>query len=671
MSAANDAQTALRAWLRQLDEDMLIGWANRGLLRRARGVIDSAAVPEWSETGPRAAIEGQQQSLHGPGFQHLCCSCPAVGPCHHLLAALLLWSADAGDAPAAEQSSEPQPTVAPWNQPDWSPLQRALGVHALRRASAWLEDGLLAEFNEAASQLHVVLSGEQNARLRFDIALAPDAAPCSCGEPRCAHRAAALLAWRRQRGLDCGPAIEAPRPRAEVAALADARACLLAIAGEGLMQLSQQRLDQLEALAQRCRQAELPAPARDLLALRTQLLEEDARRARARPARTARTLAAAWARTTALLTQPSPQPRRRLRGAHRRDYAPQPELDLQLLGIERWDRGEHSSGYSLHGFCLSTRRWWRLPLIAQLEGQIEFDWRWPRWAGRGLPELLGRRLRLHQAWSSEDGSLSARSETRWQDPSGAVLEGAAHKDAITPLDSEPEPAAASTIGTALRAQFAARPAGWLDASPRIALLGPLHLSEPTQGMGLDWQQHARDSLGHAVELHVPATSESRQRAIGRLQRAHARGFRGSHVLGWLGLEDGRARIEPISLWSATQRSWLHPHADDLLEKQYEAAALLQGSTGIERAEHDALLAALLATRGLLLQKLTAGCAQAAPGFVIAAQRWRAQGLGRHWPELLGNLDDAGAAAEAASIAALDALLRLELAIEACTAERWA
>mgnify|MGYP005750380567 CR=1 FL=1 len=667
-----ESRARLKAWLGQLDEDMLSGWANRGLLRRARIVLQPTASVEWTDAGPQAAIEGHRQSLHGPGFQHLRCSCPAAGPCHHLLAALLLWSAEATAAAEPQAPARSVPDLACWNQPDWAPLQRALGVQALRRASLWLEDGLKISFEEAATGLQASLSGAQEARLRFDAALGPEAALCSCGLPRCAHRAAALLVWRRARGLDVGALIESPRPRAEQQALDAARDSLLALAGEGLMQLSPQRLDQLEALAQRCRQAELPALARDLGALRTRLAEEAQRRARARPAQTARSLAQAWARTRALLARPAPRSRALLRGQHRREYSVHPTLDLQLLGLERWDREARTAGFSLHAMCLQSQRWWRLPIMAQFADRFEMEWRGLRWAGRSLPELLGRRLRLQGAWASADGSLSAREGTRWEDLAPPAAPANADSEEITLLTLAPEPRQCHGIAAALRAHCAARPDSRLDAQPGMALIGPLAFAEPTEVRGLDFIQIGRDVHGHALTLHLPASSDSRQRAIGRLRRAQARGFRASHVLGWLDLEDGRALLEPISLWSDSQGRWLHPHADDLLEKRYDSGDSTSAhfASVVTSPAEDALLQQLIGTRALLLQKLGNGCLHAQPGFVLSAQRWRSSALGQAWPELLGDLDRADPAATEASTSLLDALCRIELAIDARSAERW-
>ena len=66
----------LIAWIKDLNEDYLADWANRGLLRRGRKLAESqdASICVVAETGYQAEIEGQQQTLEAPSFEHLNCS---------------------------------------------------------------------------------------------------------------------------------------------------------------------------------------------------------------------------------------------------------------------------------------------------------------------------------------------------------------------------------------------------------------------------------------------------------------------------------------------------------------------------------------------------------------------------------------------------------------------
>ncbi len=678
-------RTRLTAWLRQLDDDMLAGWANRGLLRRARGVL--AAVGDvdaaWTAEGLRSAIEGQTQTLDGPGFQHLRCGCPANGACHHALAALLHWAAQF--AVEAEQETATADDAPPfWNRPDWAPLERALGAAALRRAAAWLEGDATVQFTATGTQLDALLQGDVDARLRFDAALGPDAAVCTCAQPRCAHRALALLVWRRQQGLDTGAPLSSPRPRSERVVHVAVRSARLALAGEGQAQLSTTRIDDLTALAQRCRQAELPLLSYALRALQHALAEEFARRGRGRPETVARLLAHAWARLRALEANPAPQPRTQLTGRHRRDYRPAAPLDLQLLALERWDLDADRAGFSLHAWCLNTRRWWRLPVAdyAGFDGDRP-DWRSHAWAGRTLPTLLGHRLRLIGAWASADGSLTARADTRWDEdpapapapadgPADAVAGNAvAANTALTDIRTPPDPALALDIDAAARAWRAARPDNILDARPQLVLLGPLRLRPPAAAAGLDWSQTGFDAQNRCVELRLEGDSDSRQRAIARLQAAQTRGLRISHALGWLQCVDGRVLLEPLSLWDVRSQAWLHLHAPDLALPAAESHDADPSGCRLDAQDDDdahpsppqILLRVLLQTRDLLCLRLASGGLQEDPGFALAAREWRAHDIGRHWPALLHGLDDPDVEPAQRSAALLDALLRLELAIQ--------
>lgn len=660
----------LQAWLRRLDDALLVGWANRGLLRRARGVLDTIDAAGDDDAGLRCSIESQTVVLAGPGFQHLRCSCPASGPCHHALAALLHWSGQARDAPAAT-TADPATGHADtpfWNQLDWAPLARAWRTPTLRRARGWLEDGLQVRFDASAHQLDAYLRDGDDIRVRFDAAQGPADALCTCTQPACAHAAAAVCAWRQQHGLEIvGDA--PPRSRRESAVLDAVASTLCAIADEGIAQLSATRLDALDALAQRCRQADLPALARDLADLRRAAAAELARRRHADVAAVARTLARAWARLRALQAPVAPQPRSRLKGRHRREYHPAPSLDLDICAIERWDaNGVNGTaiGHSLHAWCHAGRRWWRLPVadVTGAGGAMQ-DWRQQRWGGRSLGDLLGQRLRLDGAWASDDGSLGARDGTRWSSFDLDAAADGAHPERPAPADALLE------IAAAIDAWRSERPAGLLDARPRIALLSGLHLLPGTDANTL----RARDASGRTLTLHWPGDGDSRLRARHRFDVLRACVTGPHHVLGWLQCIDGDARLEPISLWCATTQQWWHLHAADQPDPQPPAGSR---AIAVDRApatqvardaapRADTLLQALLRTRALACRQLAHGCAQAAdPGITLALARWRMQGFGRDWPALLQgvgtrDIDEPGDARCARAL--LDALARIELALQ--------
>lgn len=655
----------LQAWLRRLDEPLLVGWANRGLLRRARGVLDAVDAARADAAGLACSIDAQTVVLAGPGFQHLRCSCPASGPCHHALAALLHWSGQACDAPAATTADPAtgHADTAFWNQPDWAPLARAWRAATLRRARGWLEDGLQVRFDASAHQLDAYLRDGDDIRVRFDAAQGPADALCTCTQPACAHAAAAVCAWRQQHGLEIGGDAP-PRSRRESAVLDAVASTLCAIADEGIAQLSATRLDALDALAQRCRQADLPALARDLVDLQRAAAAELARRRHADLAAVAHTLARAWARLRALQAPVAPQPRSLLKGRHRRDYQPAPPLDLDICAIERWDAdGVNGTaiGHSLHAWCHAGRRWWRLPVADAIgTGASLQDWRQQRWAGRPLESLLGRRVRLDGAWASDDGSLSARADTRWSSPD-------ANAAADSEVPASPPPAEALLdIAAAVAAWRSERPPGLLDARPRIALVGGLRLLPgigAKDGQGL----RARDGSGRMLTLHWPGDGDSRLRARRRLAAIHGRAPDPHHVLGWLQCIDGDVRLEPISLWCTATRQWrpLHAPGRDAHERQATDQATGEADTARDTASRvDTLRDALLRTRALACRQLAHGCAQAAdPGITRALARWRTDGLGRHWPELLHDVGHPDAAGPQPAHALLDALVRIALALQ--------
>ena len=130
-------RAAIDAWLQQLDEGFVLGWTNRGLLRRGHSLLAQSepGTLDWSgEHGYRLALEQHQQALSGPGFQHLRCSCPANGACHHAVAALLHWMTQAA---APKPAPDEVPGIAD-PAPDAADVIALADEPAVRTPPNWL-----------------------------------------------------------------------------------------------------------------------------------------------------------------------------------------------------------------------------------------------------------------------------------------------------------------------------------------------------------------------------------------------------------------------------------------------------------------------------------------------------------------------------------------------------
>lgn len=84
-------RSQLREPLSRFDDDALVAWANRGLLRRACKDLElhQPALVEDSAIALKLEFLGHTISFDSRGPSQASCSCPATGVCHHLLAAVL------------------------------------------------------------------------------------------------------------------------------------------------------------------------------------------------------------------------------------------------------------------------------------------------------------------------------------------------------------------------------------------------------------------------------------------------------------------------------------------------------------------------------------------------------------------------------------------------------
>jgi hypothetical protein len=409
-------------WLRNLEDEAIVAWASKGLLRRGAKTLEALAPEQgpghWVLDDGRAsaALEGHAQVLEGTGFAGLRCGCPAYGPCHHLCALLLglrqrLALVQPRPGTGATEAADP------WLQGDAQDLGQALGAAALRRGLRWLAEGVQAVLEPGPLGLVGRLAEPEAAEVRLPRAGGLAGSSCSCKAPSCAHRALVVLQARRDAGA---PVPDLPAEVLDTTALArleQARQWMQALVLQGSCAMGPAFLDQGEALATELRQAELPRPGGLLQVLVRGLRAQRAGRAGAAQALEP-LMAALWMLLRGLGQQPLPRPLRELAGVHRRSYRRVDRLRLRAIAAELWHTRGGQRGFSVHFqdvdggryLCWSASRAEGMDPEWQPAEVLEHDSLY----GRRL-EQLGRGLQvLAGGWASEDGRLSTREGARWE-----------------------------------------------------------------------------------------------------------------------------------------------------------------------------------------------------------------------------------------------------------------
>jgi hypothetical protein len=206
---------ALAAQLARYDDDAFAALANRGLLRRAIKDLEKtpATVAEERADALVMAFGEHRIRFDARGPAHAQCSCPASGVCQHILAAALTLQrasqADASPPPQDVPADEPDPLAALHDALAAigdSDLVRHAGKPGYRWAWQFVQDLEPGRGLQVNGERHLVLAFA-HPRVGFRYmgggldALVTDTALSQPAK----YRVAAVLAYRRQRGLAVAP----------------------------------------------------------------------------------------------------------------------------------------------------------------------------------------------------------------------------------------------------------------------------------------------------------------------------------------------------------------------------------------------------------------------------------------------------------------------------------
>lgn len=548
---------ALAAWINDINDDYLTDWANRGLLRRGRKLAENldASICELADTHFQANIDGKQQTLSAPGFEHLSCSCPATAACYHLIAFLLcLQKHLASLTPSV--SSEPE-TAAPWLEEDFETLTKQLGKAHVKRAHRLLLQGSEITLDNSSSSLvaEVIERSRHTVRIPCSVGLA--ASTCTCATPRCVHRALAVLYARQQAQL-YDPLVESTQQTltpAQNEALEQVRNWLRELVSLGTTGLSRGLIERGEALATVTRQVDLPLLSSQIGAL-CQLQEDElAGRGFIETGQFRRQLAQLWLRLQALQTIPLVQPLPQLGGIHKRDYHLVQNLRLIGIGAECWHSKTNYLGLTLHFYAPEQDAWYRHTQVRSVAQAQTSDWspqqcwRQESWAGAArYQKIPGRELRLLTGWSTHEGQLSGREGTSLETVSDDGIQD------LTTLPIRSDFALLTQhYGKALSADPVAPP-------PRLPALIEVVQGQKPVFTELDqhWTQSVYDMHGNRLELIVSVTDDTSAQALTSLNRWWQSGKRWRLLFGHLGLHRDSLSLTPISLCCYGEKQWRHP-----------------------------------------------------------------------------------------------------------------
>lgn len=532
MAEQHHQLTDIREAVVRYDEDALSALANRGLLRRAAKDLEGAQITCVEETADSFRIDtGEAVVTLLLPLQASRCTCPANGICRHILLAVLWLQQEAptADMPVIDAGEElctlTDETLRRWaGTPLWRKALQRLQRHP---EVSWSDGPPL-----------VFTFPDDEVTCRWLPGQGPEGMVCACHLPMtCEHRVMAVLAYQAARGVRALTA-ESDETAVAVRDLGDTPAeisgGIAQMVVNGLSHLSPTTREQMQALAISAHGTDMPRVGRLLQTLATEIELQLQRDARADTG----TLLAAAARSAALC-RALRAPTAALLGQHRSVYDDVNSVELQGMGMARWQTKSGYLGLTLYFWEPRREEWLTWTDARPANSPDGFS---PRqrlhapgpWTGCTSPAAICRQhLRLQHAGRNAAGRLSGRV--------GTVAE-------ILPTPAASGPPVLTTWEAVAERAIAYFAAGFQDRDERDALLylepaqwGTAAFSEVRQELVLS----LLDARGRRLPLRVAYRDDAAEMIALLEQFAWTRGTR---VLGVLRFADDQVYVEPLVLY---------------------------------------------------------------------------------------------------------------------------
>ena len=433
---SHKADEVIKDWIVGLSDDYIIQWANKGLLRRGRKLADKSPREAFDLSGPlTSSLEGHRQKIGGVGFQSIECSCPATGPCHHLVAALLIFRQILSQKTETAVSTAPCAGNNPKGSTPWLVLLPRTIAKAGRQSRP--EQGGKTSFPSRAGGLQGGAKRSGGSDSRKDGAYGSNShqrgpesllvhlrrfpvRPSRAGNPgrlqgkrhfrNRGGRPGSLVVHAKNRPRSSRNLVEGPRDSRrgfDIEHVYRRRRgpCDLGPTGRPARNLFS--VDENLPLARRRQDESGPRQARH-----PSLRPGENRRAPDRPE-----------------DQTHAPPFWELAGVHSRRYAMVRDLVLVGAGAETWESQRGYRGFTRYLFDPKRRLWYRHSQVKPVSFAEKTRWRPSeefnrgRWsAGPVYRDIPGRKIRILLGWTSPDFRISARDGTRIEEVNNDVPE---------------------------------------------------------------------------------------------------------------------------------------------------------------------------------------------------------------------------------------------------------
>jgi hypothetical protein len=544
-------------WINSLNDDYLIQWANKGLLRRGQKLLDKLGGPTWvcDLDAPSASIDGYSQTLTAVGFESLRCSCSAMGACPHLMCfilglkiqfensksePLLVVEKDREiETPVARARSQVgiEKLLAPWLIQNENDRLRALGKSNIDQALRWIDQGIEALVSEDAIGLKAIINGRDQVQLLIPRDQGLSASLCQCNKDRCAHRALTIIQLGQAAGF-IPPAVANKRlDNYQLEVIKQLQSWLDGVVLQGLSGVSRLQINQGKSLTTELHQVDIPNLSR-LTSRMVSMLEQEANHQLiSSPSRLRGLLAQLFAHISALHNDPLTQPLLQLVGQHRRHYYQLQKVPLIGLGFQLWHSLTGAKGYSAFFYAPKEKKIYTL--TEARNKNLAKNWncysafRTALIGGNKIRSLISSNFILECGWQTKQGDLSSR-------------QGVEVRDDFTLSENVYELASESfSVGALLIAlQLEENPYRNVNHYGVVPIekMGELQLDRESQ----KWWAEAQDRFG--IKFTLVLADDMKGAAIVRnWQAVIALKGKPQHIFGQWRLNAGDVCFEPITL----------------------------------------------------------------------------------------------------------------------------
>ena len=400
----------LASWLISLSDELLVDWANKGLLRRAKKVLESQHCDQWliEDNVASGTVEGFAVHIKKSGFDAIQCSCSASTTCYHMLVFLLGVQQQLSSLKLEKTANHATPSWLVQEKPCY------FSKATWGNAALWYAQNIDLNCKDSPSGLQCEVGVDQSFRVSISALGNLAQSVCNCQQDKCVHLAYVVYSESVRAGClaSTGKLDVLSKYQREVISNTETWTSDLLL--KGMVGLSSLQLASGQALATELLQADLPRLGQLMKTLIRTLQDEVNKQWSSSANRVRLPLTELTGLLLALKQTPLPFPLFELIGQHRKRYLLKRKLKLTTLFSHIWQTPSGYKGFSYYFWAPEEKRCYTY--TEARDASLQNTWqpekaRHQAYLGNTSLAQCDGALELSRGWCTEDGRISNRKGT--------------------------------------------------------------------------------------------------------------------------------------------------------------------------------------------------------------------------------------------------------------------